>query len=82
MCLLQGQMLAKSKVIIFFFFFPAEIFFYKFCREKCPYSDGFDFSLSLSTMNSVTVLETMQVKVQLGCTAPFFSQTHTLFLPL
>lgn len=33
-------------------------------------------------MSSVTVLETMQVKVQLGHTAPFFSQTHTLFLPL
>lgn len=33
-------------------------------------------------MSSITVLETMQVKVQLGHTAPFFSQNHTLFLPL
>lgn len=33
-------------------------------------------------MSSVRVLETMQVKVQLGHTAPLFSQTHTLFLPL
>lgn len=39
-------------------------------------------SLRLGMMSSVTVLETMQVKVQLGCAAPFFSQTHALFLPL
>lgn len=33
-------------------------------------------------MSSVTVLQTMRVRVQLDHTAPFFSETHTLFLPL
>lgn len=41
LCFLQGQKLAKSEEI--FLLFPAEMFFYKFTREKCPHSDGFDF---------------------------------------
>lgn len=40
LCFLQGQKLAKSEEI--FLLFPAEMFFYKFTREKCPRSDGFD----------------------------------------
>lgn len=82
LCLLWGQVLAKSKVIIVFFF-PCWNILLRVLQRKMFSLRWFWFSsLRLGTISSITVLQTMQVKVQLDHTAPFFSQTHTLFLPL